>query len=227
MRCGLTVWPLPGTNSPRVMSRARPGNIWRRSSAFNVCAANAVAVADLLLDRLGRTGIVALPDMHLTGGSDQVAVQGVAEQVAPAGQCVAVQRAHRIGYREDALQPAGLHPLQQPRQGAREIGRTHRERTERIAQPARYLAQHARHGDRCCGVGAEHAGIAERRATGGAERIQHGHLHAGTLQIECGREADDAGADDQSGMMRDRHRGPPSSSHCAGRTPWFTTTMRS
>src|SRR5208283_3846611 len=46
------------------------------------------------------------------------------------------------------------------------------------------------------GVGADHAGIAERGAAGRRQRVDDQSLHAGALQVQRRGEADDSGADD-------------------------------
>ena len=60
------------------MSRAMPGNLAQIVSAQLLCG-DAVAVADLLFDRLGRAGVITFPDVYLPGGTDQVVIQRVAQ----------------------------------------------------------------------------------------------------------------------------------------------------
>ena len=158
--------------------------------------ADAVAVTDPLLQR-GRLGVrLAFPDLHGAHRPHEVVVRGCTNQLLPAGESVAVHRAHRVGNLQHAVGPTGHHPARQPGRGLRQPGRTHHQRPERIGEPVRHLPDHARHGDRHGGIGTQHAGVAERGTARGSQRIDNHHLLSRHLQVQRRRKPGYAGADD-------------------------------
>ncbi|OMP13520.1 hypothetical protein COLO4_01508, partial [Corchorus olitorius] len=122
-----------------------------------------------------------------------VILRGV-EQVAIAGEGRAKETRQRLRRRTGLRFVARKHPLQQPRQRARQIGPADRQRAHRIGQPFGHLLQHARQRHRHDRRHTQAAGVAERAAFANARLIEQRDLVALPLQLQRTGRADNAGA---------------------------------
>ena len=153
-------------------------------------AGNALSFPQTTFERCPFGFNVGFPDMHLADRPDQISEMSRAQEFLPAGEGIAMQRAHGIGNCQDARQAACGDPFQQPRQGLGEVRGAYCQWSQWIEEPARYFRKHSRQGDRHGRVGADHAGIAEGSAPGRRQRIEKYDPLSGSRQIECSRETD-------------------------------------
>ena len=116
------------------------------------------------------------------GTNDVLESLGAQELPVP-GKAVAVQGAERVGRGLDAAHLRGPNEPGEPGRRARQIGETHRQRPERVRQPARNVSQHSWKGHRRIRVAAEEASVTERGAAlPRRQRVEDRHLPAGSTQ---------------------------------------------
>src|SRR5260221_4304980 len=103
----------------------------------------------------------------------------------------------------DARRLAGGDEAQQPGCDLRQIGPADRQRTERVAQIARHIPDHARFCPGNAGFNSQHAGIAFRRPLARPALIDHRDAMTVALQVECRGDADDTGTDNDEMLSHD------------------------
>jgi hypothetical protein len=116
------------------------------------------------------------------------------------------------------------HELDQPGRGLGGITHAHRQRPQRVQQPAGHVLPDAGQGHRRDAVGRDRAGVAEAGHRARIFRIDQGGAIAFALEKGGGADADDAGADDGDmgfglalGLVIGHGSGLILLEHCAGR----------